>query len=246
MPVGAILSYRPLIFNLEMRSKTPKTTKTIERVFSGEAFHRTKGKPTHKYIRIMRKTKKLISEELIKMINLNEALESHNNDCSLFAVSMLSLIIGWDAEEDPRFAFMSLVNSKKLLPMKELQDATGLSKSDCFTIFDTEDDRRWLMSDAGAVVRMSDHLKRSDLLPHQRAISKLLFKIIGGKVMEEIKSQYHRLTGKSLEKQYCYDVDFQREAYNISLDELNEAMRLYFIHIFDLQPRVAETIQETV
>lgn len=190
--------------------------------------------------------KQLIPEALIKKINLNEALESHTNYCTLLAVNLLGVIVGRDAEEDPSAALLALVNSKKILPMKDLQDATGLSKSDCLTIFDTEDDRRWLMPDGGAVVRMSDHLKRSDLLPHQRAISKLLLKIIGGEVMEEIKSQYHRLTGKDLEKQYCYDVDFQREAYNISLDELNEAMRLFFIHIYDLQPQVAETCQETV
>ena len=235
MPVGAILSYRPLKFNLEMRSKTPKTTKTIERVSSGEAFQRTKGKPTHKYIRIMRKTKKLISEELIKMINLNEALESHTNHCTRLAVNLLSIIIGWDAEEDPSAAFMALINSKKMLPMKDLQDATGLSKRDFFTIFDTEDDRRWLTSDEGVLVRMSDHLKRSDLLPHQRAISKLLWKQMSSYVMGDIKRQYHLLTGMRLEDEYCFIDAFQSKTYEISLEELNEAMRLFFLHVYEIQ-----------
>ena len=181
------------------------------------------------------------TEELIKKINLNEALESHTNYSSLIAVRLLSLIIGWDAEIDLRCALLALVNSKKMLPMKDLLDATGLSKSDYLTIFDVRDDRRWLKTDAESLARMSGHLERPDLLPRQRELSKLLFKIIGGEVMDEIKYQYHLLTGKFLEDEYCFDDAFQFETYDISLDELNDAMRLFFIHIFDLHPQEVET-----
>lgn len=189
----------------------------------------------------MRKTKTVIPEELIKKIDLNEALESHNNYWSLCAVRLLSQIIGWDAEEDPRAALLELVYSKKLLPLKELQDAIGLSKRDCYMIFDTGDDRRWLLYDEGALVWMSDHLKRPDLLPHQRAISKLLWKHTSSYVMGDIKRQYRLLTGMRLEDEYCFIDAFQEKTYDISLDELNEAMRLYFIHIYDLQPQEVET-----
>ncbi len=185
--------------------------------------------------------KQLIPEALIKKINLNEALESHTNYCTLLAVNLLGVIVGRDAEEDPSAALLALVNSKKILPMKDLQDATGLSKSDYLTIFDVKGDRRGLKTDTASLARMSDHLKRRDLLPHQRAISQLLFRIIGGEVMKVIKYQYYLLTGKFLEDEYCYDVDFQFEAYDISYDDLNEAMRLFFIHIYDLRPQEAET-----
>ena len=180
-------------------------------------------------------------EEKIKMFNLNEALESHNNHCTLFAVNLLSVAIGWDAEIDLNSALLALVCSKKKLPMKDLLDATGLSKRDYLTIFDVEDDRRWLKMDTVSLARMSFHLERPDLLPRQRELSKLLFKLIGGKVMEEIKYQYNLLTGGYLEDDYCFDDTFQFETYNISLDELNDAMRLFFIHYYDLQPKEVET-----
>ena len=178
---------------------------------------------------------------MIKKINLAEALESHNNYCSLFAVRLLSLIIGWDAELSLNDALLDLVNSKKMLPMKDLLDATGLNKRDYLTIFDVKGDRRWLRRDTESLARMSGHLERPDLLPRQRELSKLLFKIIGGEVMDEIKYQYHLLTGKFLEDEYCFDDAFQFETYDISLDELNDAMRLFFIHIFDLHPQEVET-----
>ena len=76
-----------------------------------------------------------LSEDMINKINLTKALESHNNYCTLFAVSLLSMAIGWDAEMDPNSALLALVNSKKKLPLKDLLDATGLSKGDYFAIF---------------------------------------------------------------------------------------------------------------
>lgn len=181
------------------------------------------------------------TEEKLKKINLNKALESHNNYCSLFAVSLLSLIIGWDAELSLSGALLALVNSKKILSMKDLLDATGLNKRDYLAIFDVKGDRRELKKDTASLARLSYHLERPDLLPRQRELSKLLFKIIGGEVMDEIKYQYHLLTGKFLEDEYCFDDAFQFETYDISLDELNDAMRLFFIHIYDLQPQEVET-----
>lgn len=180
-------------------------------------------------------------EKMIQKINLTEALESHNNHCTLFAVNLLSVAIGWDAEVDLKSALLALVNSKKKLPMKDLLDATGLSRRDYLTIFDVKDDKRWLRKDTESLARMSGHLERPDLLPRQRELSKLLFKIISSEVMDEIKYQYYLLTGKFLEDEHCFDDAFQFETYDISLDELNDAMRLFFIHIFDLQPKEVET-----
>ena len=38
-------------------------------------------------------------EEMIKKINLTKALESRQNYCTLFAMGLLSRMIGWDAVE---------------------------------------------------------------------------------------------------------------------------------------------------
>lgn len=188
----------------------------------------------------MKTTKLMIPEALIQKINFTEALESRQNYCTLFAMGLLSRMIGWDAEEDPRLALLTLVGLKNTLPMKDLLDATGLSKRDYLTIFDVKDDKRWLRTNTESLARMSGHLERPDLLPRQRELSKLLFKIISSAVMDEIKYQYYLLTGKFLEDEYCFDDAFQFETYEISLDELNEAMRLFFLHIYENQAKEVE------
>lgn len=180
-------------------------------------------------------------EEKLKKINLNEALESHTNHCTLLAVNLLGLIVGRDAEEYPSAALMALVNSKKLLPMKDLQDATGLRKRDYLAIFEVKGDRRYLKSDNTALAWMMDHMKRKDLLPHQRAISELIWKRIRGKAMDEFRLTYYHMTDGWLEDDFSSAEVFQYETYEVTADELNEAVRLYFIHIYDLQPREAET-----
>ena len=182
-----------------------------------------------------------LSEDMINKINLTKALESHNNYCTLFAVSLLSMAIGWDAEMDLNSALLALVNSKKRLPMKDLLDATGLSKRDYLAIFGGNDERRSLKSDDAALARMSDHLKRQDLLPRQRALSKLIWKRMQREALDEILLKYYYLTDRFLEDDYRQEKAFQFETYDVKVNELNEAMRLFFLHIYEIQAEEGAT-----
>ena len=148
-----------------------------------------------------------MTEEMIKKINVTEALESHRNNCSFFALGLLSRMTGWDAELYPEGAFMTLVTSKEMLPLKDLLDATGLRKGDYLAIFGEDGDSRYLKSDNHALAWMMEHIQRKNLLPRQRAFSELLWKR---------KAEV-----------------FHNKTYDVMADELNEAMRLFFLHVYE-------------
>ena len=181
-----------------------------------------------------------LSEALINRINFTEALESHQNYCTFFAMGLLSNVIGWDAEEDPRLALLTLVGLKNTLPMKDLLDATGLRKGDYLKVFKVVGDVRYLRFDWPARTRMMEHLEREDLHPYQRAISELLLKAMKGEGVAEAKLEFALLTGRFLDVDYPQDEALQDETYNVTGDELNEAMRLFFLHIYENQAKEVE------
>lgn len=195
-------------------------------------------KPIPAFNKVMIIQKKI--EDVIQKINLTEALESHQNYCTLFAMGLLSRMIGWDAEEDPRLALLTLVGYKNSLPMKDLLDMTGLSKGDYLVIFKVEGDMRFLRFDWSARSRMTEHLEREDLHSHQRAISELLLKAMKGEGVAKAKLDFALLTGRFLDVDYPQDEALQDETYTVTTDELNEAMRLFFLHIHENQAKEIE------
>lgn len=181
----------------------------------------------------MKQTNFLIPEDVIKKINVTEALECHRNYCSFFALRLLSRVIGRDAELYPESVFLALVTSKEMLPMKDLLDATGFRKRDYLEIFVEDGESRFLKSDNHALVWMSKHLQRKNLLPRQRAFSELLWKRMRGKVMLEFGLTYYYMTGRWLEDDFRKAAVFQYKTYDVMADELNEAMRMFFLHVYE-------------
>lgn len=178
-----------------------------------------------------------VFEDKIKDLNLTEALESNRNHKSFFALTLLSQLIGWDAEEDPDSAFMDFFFLNRLLTKKDILVATGLRKDDYLEIFEENNGVRWLRTNCPANYRMSEHMKREDLLPGQRAMSELLWKWMRGITMTRLKISFTFLTGRFLEDDYWQDEAFQEETYVISVIELNEAMRLFFLHQYERQAK---------
>jgi hypothetical protein len=125
--------------------------------------------------------------------------------------------------------------------MKDLLDVTGLSKGDYLKIFKVVDDVRYLRFDLPAHSRMTEHLEREDLLSYQRSISELLLKAMKGEGVAKAKMDFALLTGRFLDVDYPQDEDLQADAYRITGDELNEAMRLFFLHIFEIQAKEGAT-----
>lgn len=181
----------------------------------------------------MKKTNLMIPEDVIKKINVTEALESHRNYCSYFALGLLSRMTGRDAELYPESAFMTLVTSKEMLPLKDLLDATGLRKGDYLAIFGEDGDSRYLKSDNHALAWMMEHIQRKNLLPRQRAFSELLWKRMRGMVMLEFGFTYYHMTGRWLEDDFRKTEVFHNKTYDVMADELNEAMRLFFLHVYE-------------
>ena len=181
-----------------------------------------------------------LSEALINRINFTEALESHQNYCTFFAMGLLSNVIGWNAEEDPRLALLTLVGNKDNLSLKDLLNVTGLRKGDYLKVFKVVGDVRCLRFDGAAHSRMSEHLEREDLLSYQRSISELLLKVMKGEGVAKAKMDLALLTGRFLDVDYPQDEALQDETYNVTGDELNEAMRLFFLHIYENQAKEVE------
>ena len=88
---------------------------------------------------------------------------------------------------------------------------------------------------------MSDHLKRQALLPRQRALSKLIWKRMQREALDEILLKYYYLTDRCLEDDYRQEKAFQFETYDVKVNELNEAMRLFFLHIYEIQAKEGAT-----
>lgn len=62
-----------------------------------------------------------------------------------------------------------------------------------------------------------------------------------GRVMLEFGFTYYHMTGSWLEDDFRKADVFKYKTYDVTADELNEAMRLFFLHIFEIQAKEGAT-----
>ena len=186
--------------------------------------------------------KVLISEALVKDQNLNSAQQSENTGIKTFGLDLLTELLGFDAKDYPEQSLFALLFDKKKMSKKDVLDATGLSRRQYEKVFHDRNDRwRGLNTGFEANRAMSNLLEREDLAPHQVAMSELLWKLMKGFAMQEILEQLWIMTGRFIEEDYPQDKDFDMSNFNITPEELNEAIVLHFLHFCESKGQEAET-----
>ena len=178
-------------------------------------------------------------EAMLKEQNLTFAQQGVNTNKETPALDFFGEYLQRDLKEDPNLSFMAIVLGKERLPKKDVQDATGLSNRKYNQIFDEQfhPSIRKMKTDVSANLVLAKHLEREDLLPHQRAICELLWKRMRYHSMGEILEQIEVLTGRWIEYDYPQDEAFCGGAYDINVDELENAMELLLVHIMDINEK---------
>ena len=186
--------------------------------------------------------KVLISEALVKDQNLNSAQQSENTGIKTFGLDLLTELLGFDAKDYPEQSLFALLFDKKKMSKNDVLDATGLSRRQYEKVFHDRNDRwRGLNTGFEANRAMSNLLEREDLAPHQVAMSELLWKLMKGFAMQDILGQLWIMTGRFIEEDYPQDKDFDMSNFNITPEELNEAIVLHFLHFCESKGQEAET-----
>ena len=179
------------------------------------------------------------TEAMFKEQNLTSAHQGENTNKETPALDFFENYYRRDLKEDPNLSFMAILFGKEHLPKKDAQDATGLSNRMFNLIFDEQYHPifRMIKTDMAANLALAKHLEREDLLPHQRAICELLWKRMRYHSMGEILEQIEFLTGRWIEYDYPQDEAFCGGAYDINVDELENAMELLLVHIMDINEK---------
>ena len=159
-----------------------------------------------------------------------------NTDKKATGLSILSELLGYDAEMYPNEALMNCLCSKKIMCKKDFMDATGISRWTYDHIFTDRRDDGWRRPkiDIKASHAMKKHLERENLEQHQLLLSGLLWKLMRHGSMLEILNQFWELTGRYVEEEYPEDRDLGMQNYLITPEELNEAVELLFLHLAEL------------
>ena len=172
-----------------------------------------------------------------KLTYLIEGLGSMRSNSNGFALDIMSGKLGYSAKLYPECAMMDFALSKKVLPLSGLLNATGFTLRDAIVILGNRvEDRRTLNYSNEALVQMFNHLDREDLLPHQRAVSELICKLMQGAALNELLAQLDMIMGNKNNWKEGWADAFPEEMFRITADELNEAMRLYYLYTLVLHP----------
>lgn len=181
-------------------------------------------------------------EAMVQDQNLNTAEKSVNTRIETFGLDQLTEFVGFDAKEHPEQALFELLFNRKRMTKKDVLEATGLTRGQYEKVFHNHDGGwRGLNYNVDANRAMSKLLGREDLEPHQVAISELLWKMMKRFSMQEILNQLWIMTGRFIEDEYPQDGDFDMSNYNITPEELNEAICLLFLHIYESRNKGVET-----
>ena len=175
------------------------------------------------------------SEVMVQDQNPTPEMELNSNNEKALGLECLSEITGVNAGDYPNEVFLYTLLSKTILPLNDLLDATGLSKKKCSQVFEENHSEfgRNLRTDKRANEVLSKHLEREDLEPHQYAICELLWRRMQFFSIQFMDEQFTTLTGRSLIEDYPDDMAFRDEPYDITPEELNEAIIELFLHLED-------------
>ena len=113
---------------------------------------------------------------------------------------------------------------------------TGLRLKDYNVLVEevTDRDFRGFLCDCSGTRVLSRHVKREDLTPVQKAVSKLLWKWQNEGSMLYISEMYHCITGRFFEDDFWDEEVFDEETYNITEEELEEVARIVLEYVKEI------------
>lgn len=113
---------------------------------------------------------------------------------------------------------------------------TGLRLKDYNVLVEevTDRDFRGFLCDCSGTRVLSRHVKREDLTPVQKAVSKLLWKWQNEGSMLYISEMYHCITGRFLEDDFWDEEVFDEETYKITDEELEEVARIVLEYVKEI------------
>ena len=113
---------------------------------------------------------------------------------------------------------------------------TGLRLKDYNVLVEeiTDSKFRGFLYDLSGTRVLSRHVKREDLTPVQKAVSKFLWKWQNEGSMLYISEMYHCITGRFLEDDFWDEEVFDEETYNITEEELEEVARIVLEYVKEI------------
>ena len=119
---------------------------------------------------------------------------------------------------------------------RDVLHLTGLRLKDYNVLVEevTDRDFRGFLCDCSGTRVLSRHVKREDLTPVQKAVSKLLWKWQNEGSMLYISEMYHCITGRFLEDDFWYEEVFDGETYMITEEELEEVARIVLEYVKEI------------
>ena len=113
---------------------------------------------------------------------------------------------------------------------------TGLRLKDYNDLVVEITDRKFrgFLYDCSGTRVLSRHVKREDLTPVQKAVSKLLWKWQNGYSVLYISEMYHCITGRFLEDDFWDEEVFDEQTYKITEEELEEVARIVLEYVKEI------------
>ena len=113
---------------------------------------------------------------------------------------------------------------------------TGLRLKDYNVLVEeiTDSKFRGFLYDCTGTKVLSRHVKREDLTPVQKAVSKFLWKWQNDYSMMYISEMYHCITGRFLEDDFWDEVVFDEQTYMITEEELEEVARIVLEYVKEI------------
>ena len=113
---------------------------------------------------------------------------------------------------------------------------TGLRPIDYnkLVVEETGYDFRGFLYDFTGTCVLSRHVKREDLTPLQKTVSRLLWKWQNGSSMLYISQMYHLITGRFLEDDFWDEEVFAEETYEVTDEELDEVAQMVLEYVKEI------------
>ena len=114
---------------------------------------------------------------------------------------------------------------------------TGLRPKDYnkLVVEDTGHDFRGFLYDYMGTNVLSRHVKREDLTPLQKAVSRLLWESQKGSSMMYISQMYHFITDRFLQDDFWYEDVFAEETYEVTDEEFDEVAQMVLDYVKESQ-----------
>ena len=144
--------------------------------------------------------------------------------------------------ETTNIDILEVISKKDMCTKRDVLNLTGIRSRDYDLVFAEKEHPsvRFIRFDFGATCALSDYAtgRAGNLEPHQKVVFELLWKWVKGEAVSLISQQFNHITGRHIEDDYWDDEAFWEETYEISDEEMDEAVEAVKKHVAE----VSETI----